>query len=90
MILIKYINLENKQGNNSNNNNLLLIYKNKLVEEFIIILNKLFSKRLNKYKNYFLNNIIDFNSKSQSKNKIYFKKKNKYFKAFFKKYPLYQ
>ena len=73
-------NLENKQGNNSNNNNLLLIYKNKLVEEFIIILNKLFSKRLNKYKNYFLNNIIDFNSKSQSKNKIYFKKKNKYFK----------
>ena len=81
----KKINLKKKNKNirdekdHLKSNNLLLIYKSKLVEEFIIVLNKFFSKYLFKKKKSFLDKIINYNSKSKSRSKIYFKKKNNRF-----------
>ena len=43
-----------KINNNKRQKNLLLVYKNKLIEEFIIVLNKFFVKYLNKKRTYFL------------------------------------
>ena len=56
----------------------LLQYKQKLIEKFIFILNKFIKKYLDKNQSFFIKQIINYNkkSKSQSKNKIYFKKKN--------------
>jgi len=56
----------------------LLEYKCKLVEKFLFILNKFITKNLDKNKSFFINQLINYNkkSKSQTKNKIYFKKKN--------------
>ena len=56
----------------------LLEYKCKLVEKFLFILNKFNTKNLDKNKSFFINQLINYNkkSKSQTKNKIYFKKKN--------------
>ena len=56
----------------------LLQYKQRLIEEFIFILNKFIKKYLDKNQSFFIKQIIDYNKKSnsQSKNKIYFKKKN--------------
>ena len=56
----------------------LLEYKYKLIEEFIYILNKFITKYLDKNKSFFIKQLINYNkkSKSESKNKIYFKKKN--------------
>lgn len=51
--------------------NLLQIYKSKLVEEFIIVLNKLILKYIKKIGKLFLKKLINFNNKF----KIYFKKK---------------
>ena len=65
-----------KSKNNSKDNKLLQIYKIKLIEEFIIVLNKFIYKHLNKNRNFFLKNLMKFKNKSESKNKIYFKKKN--------------
>ena len=56
------------------------IYKSKLVEEFIIVLNKFFSNHLNKNRKIFFNNFMEYKNDSKSNNKIYFKKKNKYIK----------
>ena len=76
----KYIEKKNiyeiKNNNNSKDNKLLQIYKNKLIEEFIIVLNKFISKHLNKNKSFFFKNLMKHKDKSKSKNKIYFKKKN--------------
>ena len=65
-----------KIKSNKRDKNLLLVYKNKLIEEFIIVLNKFFVKYLNKKKNLFFKNFKKHKIKSQTKNKIYFKKKN--------------
>ena len=79
---IKYIYKEKnniseiKSQNNSKDNKLLQIYKIKLIEEFIIVLNKFISKRLNKNLSIFLKNLMKYKDKSESKNKIYYKKKN--------------
>ena len=56
----------------------LLENKFKLIEEFIFILNKFIIKNLDKNRSFFIKQLINYNkkSKSQSKNKIYFKKKN--------------
>ena len=71
--------LENK--NNYKNEKLLGIYKKKLVEEFIIILNKFISSRLNKNIGFFFKNLIISKGKEKekenSKNKVYLKKNNK-------------
>ena len=73
--------LEMKIKSNKREKNLLLVYKSKLIEEFIIVLNKFFFKYLNKKKSLFFNNFKKHKFKSQSKNKIYFKKKkNNYIK----------
>ena len=55
----------------------LLEYKYKTIEEFIHILNKFITKNLDKNRSFFIKQLTNFNikSKSQSKNKIYFKKK---------------
>ena len=55
----------------------LLQYKQKLIEEFIFILNKFIKKYLDKNRSFFIKQIINYNkkSKSKTKNKIYFKKK---------------
>ena len=71
--------LENK--NNYKNEKLLGIYKKKLVEEFIIILNKFISSRLNKNIGFFFKNLTISKGKEKekenSKNKVYLKKNNK-------------
>ena len=75
--------LENK--NNLKNGKLLEIYKKKLIEEFIIVLNKLISKHLNKNIEFFFKNIEKFQErkkekekdKENSKTKVYLKKNNK-------------
>ena len=51
---------------------LLNIYKKKLVEEFIIVLNKFMSKYFNKISHFFLNKL----TKYKRKTKIYYRKKN--------------
>ena len=59
--------------NNMQRDKLLLkIYQNKLVEEFVVIINKVFMKYYKKKCRYFLNNLINFKKKAT----IYFKKKN--------------
>ena len=68
------MNLENINNANNNDKILLKIYKNKLVEEFIIVLNKFIFKYYNKIGHFFLNNLIKY--KNKTKNKIYFRKKN--------------
>ena len=74
------INLQKKNKKNlksSKDIELLQIYKSKLVDEFIIVLKKFFTKHLNKIKNFFFQKIMKYNkSNSHSKSKIYFKKKN--------------
>ena len=82
---IKYLEknntLEIKNKNNSKDNKLLQIYKSKLVEEFIIVLNKFIGKYLNKNRMIFFKNFMLYKKESKSKNKIYCKKKNdKYIK----------
>ena len=76
----KYIEKNNtiniKNNKKFKDNKLLHIYKQKLTEEFVIVLNKLFSKHLNKNINLFFINLKNYKSKSESKNKIYYKKKN--------------
>ena len=69
---------ERKSKNNIKDNKLLQIYKIKLIEEFIIVLNKFISKHLNKNRSIFLKNLMKYKDISESKNKntIYFKKKN--------------
>ena len=71
--------LENK--NNLKNEKLLEIYKKKLIEEFIIILNKFISSHLNKNIGFFFKNLIKNKGKEKekenSKNKVYLKKNNK-------------
>ena len=61
-----------KNSNDNKEKILLKIYKNKLVEEFTIVLNKFITKYLNRLGRLFLNNLINFKNKS----KIYFRKKN--------------
>ena len=51
------------------------IYKRKLLEEFIIVLDKFIIKNLNKKKSLFFKNVMNVKRKSQSKNKIYYRKK---------------
>ena len=59
--------------NNMQRDKLLLkIYQNKLVEEFVVIINKVFMKYYKKKRKCFLNNLINFKKKTT----IYFKKKN--------------
>ena len=66
-------NLNLKNFNDSKNKEILLnIYKNKLIEEFCIVLNKFILKYFKKTAHFFLNNLINYNKKK----KIYFKKKN--------------
>ena len=72
--------LEIKNKKNSKENKLLQIYKSKLVEEFIIVLNKFISNYLNKNRKIFFNNFMMYKNESKSNHKIYFKKKNKYIK----------
>ena len=71
--------LENK--NNLKNEKLLEIYKKKLIEEFIIVLNKFISSHLNKNIGFFFKNLMKNkrkkNEKENSKNKVYLKKNNK-------------
>jgi hypothetical protein len=81
----KYIDKNNTTKIKTNkkliDNKLLHIYKIKLTEEFVIVLNKFFSKHLNKNLNFFIMNLKNYNRNSDSKNKIYYKKKNdKYLK----------
>ena len=56
----------------------LLQYKCKLIEKFMFILNKFVIKNLDKNRSFFIKQLINYNKKSKSltKNKIYFKKKN--------------
>ena len=61
-----------KMTNDNKEKKLLKIYKNKLVEEFIIVLNKFIWRYLNKFGWIFFNNLINYKIKS----KIYFRKKN--------------
>ena len=68
------MNLKNINNGNNDDKILLKIYKNKLVEEFIIVLNKFILKYYNKVGHFFLNNLIKY--KNKTKNKIYFRKKN--------------
>ena len=68
--------LEIKNNNSSKDSKLLQIYKSKLLEEFIIVLNKFISNYFKKNCNIFFKNFIMYKKKSQSKNKIYLKKKN--------------
>ena len=71
------INLKNINNINNQKDKILLnIYKNKLVEEFIIVLNKFISKYFNKIGHLFLNKLINFKSSKSKKTKIYFRKKN--------------
>ena len=66
-------NLNLKNINEYKNDKILLKkYKNKLIEEFIIVLNKFILKYFNKIGHIFLNNLINYNNKKA----IYFKKKN--------------
>ena len=69
-----------KNKNNLNNRKLLEIYKKKLVEEFIIVLNKFISNHSKKNNEYFFKNLIrnQEKEKAHSKNKVYLKKNNKY------------
>ena len=67
----------NLRKKNEDNNDLLLVYKSKLVEEFIIVLNKFFNKNLNKNRRFFFKNLKSYKlNHSNNQNKIYFKKKN--------------
>ena len=73
---------EKEIGNNKNvkeNDKMVNIYKKKLVEEFIIILDKFFSKYSSEKKCLFFKNFMKFKRKSQSKNKIYYRKNNNKF-----------
>ena len=64
---------QNIYNNNGQRDKILLnIYKNKLVEEFIIVLNKFIVKYFKKIYQFFLNKLINFKNNS----KVYFKKKN--------------
>ena len=70
---IKNQNIYNNKNNNGQKDKILLnIYKNKLVEEFIIVLNKFIVKYFNKIYHFFINKLINFKNNS----KVYFKKKN--------------
>jgi hypothetical protein len=67
----------NLRKKNEDKNDLLLVYKSKLVEEFIIVLNKFFNKNLNKNRRFFFKNLKSYKlNHSNNQNKIYFKKKN--------------
>ena len=72
-------NVKEKNKKNSKDEQMVNIYKRKLVEEFIIVLDKFFSKYLNKKKCLFFKNLVKFKRKSQSKNKIYYRKNNNKF-----------
>ena len=76
---VKKNNNKNKKINNislinkmQRDNLLLQIYQTKLVEEFIVILNKVFLKSFKKNCKYFFKNFFNVKNKA----KIYFKKKN--------------
>lgn len=77
-VYISKNNLKVKNENNTKEYQLLKIYKSKLIEEFIIVLNKFISKYLNKNRKHFFRNLVRY--KYHSKNKIYFKKKNMFIK----------
>ena len=77
-VYISKNNLKLKNKNNSKEYQLLKIYKSKLIEEFIIVLNKFISKYLNKNRKHFFSNLAKY--KYHSKNKVYFKKKNMFIK----------
>ena len=68
-----------KKNNISKDDKMFNIYKKKLVEEFIIVLDKFISKHLNKKKCIFFKNFMKFNRKPKSKKKIYYRKNNNKF-----------